>query len=39
MTQTPDLDFATQVILQVHYQCYRYVYCLPEEILSNRFRD
>ena len=39
MTQTPGLDFATQVILQVHYQSYRYVHCLPEEISSNRFQD
>lgn len=32
MTLTPDPDFATQVILRIHYQFYCYVNCRQEKI-------
>ena len=32
MKLSPDPDFATQVILPVHCQCYYYVHCLHKKI-------
>ena len=39
MTLTPDPDFATQVILRVHFQRYYYAHCLQEEIPPILFQD
>ena len=38
MTLNPNLDFATQFILQVHYHCYYYVLYHQEEILPILFQ-
>ena len=38
MTLNPDLDFASQVILQVHYNCYYYLLYHQEEILPILFQ-
>ena len=39
MILTPDLDFATQFILQVHYHCYYYVLYHQEELSPISFRN
>ena len=39
MTLTPDPDFATQVILRIHYQFYCYVNCRQEKITSILYND
>ena len=39
MTLSADPDFATQVILRVHYQCYFYVHWLQGKISPILFQD
>ena len=39
MTLPPDPDFATPVILRVHYQCYYYLRYLQEKISPIPFQD
>ena len=39
MALTPDPDFATQVILRIHYQFYCYVNCRQEKITSILYND